>query len=62
MIFDTNDPRLTSYALGEIDPAERSEIEQLLADCEKARNYVAEIRQTAQWLSLIHISEPTRPY
>ena len=51
MIFDTNDPRLTSYALGEIDPAERSEIEQLLADCEEARNYVAEIRQTTQWLA-----------
>ena len=51
MIFDTNDPRLTAYALGEIDPAERSEIEQLLADREEARNYVAEIRQTAQWLA-----------
>ena len=51
MIFDANDPRLTAYALGESDPAERSEIEQLLADCEEARNYVAEIRQTAQWLA-----------
>ncbi|HMF37437.1 MAG TPA: von Willebrand factor type A domain-containing protein, partial [Isosphaeraceae bacterium] len=51
MIFDTNDPRLTAYALGEIDPSERSAIEQLLADCEEARNYVAEIRQTAQWLA-----------
>src|SRR5208337_1068409 len=51
MISDTNDPRLTAYALGEIDPSERSEIEQLLADCEEARNYVAEIRQTAQWLA-----------
>ena len=51
MIFDANDPRLTAYALDEIDPAERSEIEQLLADCEEARNHVAEIRQTAQWLA-----------
>ncbi len=51
MIFDTNDPRLTAYALGEIDPAERSEIEQLLAGRAEARNYVAEIRQTAQWLA-----------
>ena len=51
MIFDTNDPRLTAYALGEIDSAERSEIEQLLADRAEARNYVAEIRQTAQWLA-----------
>src|SRR5208283_231305 len=51
MIFDAHDPRLTAYALGEIDSAERSEIEQLLADREEARNYVAEIRQTAQWLA-----------
>ena len=58
MIFDTNDPRLTAYALGEIDPAERSEIEQLLADCEEARNYVAEIRQTAQWLAAELQKEP----
>src|SRR5208337_2016416 len=58
MIFDTNDPRLTAYALGEIDPAERSEIEQLLADCEEARNYVAEIRQTAQWLAVELQKEP----
>ena len=58
MIFDTNDPRLTAYALGEIDPAERSEIEQLLADREEARNYVAEIRQTAQWLAAELQKEP----
>ena len=58
MIFDTNDARLTSYALGEIDPAERSEIEQLLADCAEARKYVAEIRQTAQWLAAELQKEP----
>ena len=58
MIFDTNDPRLTAYALGEIDPSERSEIEQLLADREEARNYVAEIRQTAQWLAAELQKEP----
>src|SRR5208283_6053200 len=58
MIFDTNDPRLTAYALDEIDPAGRSEIEQLLADCEEARNYVAEIRQTAQWLAAELQKEP----
>ncbi len=58
MIFDANDPRLTAYALGEIDPAERSEIEQLLADREDARNYVAEIRQTAQWLAAELQKEP----
>lgn len=58
MIFDANDPRLTAYALGESDPAERSEIEQLLADREDARNYVAEIRQTAQWLAAELQKEP----
>jgi Ca-activated chloride channel homolog len=58
MIFDTNDPRLTAYALGESDPAERPEIEQVLADCEEARNYVAEIRQTAQWLTAELQKEP----
>src|SRR5271166_4755201 len=58
MIFDTNDPRLTAYALGEIDPSERPEIEQLLADCDEARNVVAEIRQTAQWLAAELQKEP----
>jgi len=51
MIFDTNDPRLTAFALGEIDPSQRSDIDQLLAESEEARKYVAEIRQTAQWLA-----------
>ena len=58
MIFDTNDPRLTAYALGEIDPSERSEIEQLLADRQEARNHIAEIRQTAQWLAAELQKEP----
>ena len=58
MIFDANDPRLTAFALDEIDPAARSEIEQLLADCEEARNHVAEIRQTAQWLAAELQKEP----
>ncbi len=51
MIFDANDPRLTAYALDEIDPSERAAIEQLLADCEEARIHVGEIRKTAQWLT-----------
>ncbi len=51
MIFDANDPRLTAYALDEIDPSERAAIEQLLADCEEARIHVGEIRQTAHWLA-----------
>ena len=58
MIYDANDPRLTAFALDEMDPAARSEIEQLLADCEVARNHVAEIRQTAQWLAAELQKEP----
>ncbi len=51
MIFDPNDPRLTAYALDELDPAGRAEIDLLLVDCEEARNHIAEIRQTAQLLA-----------
>jgi Ca-activated chloride channel family protein len=51
MIFDTDDPRLTAYALGELDPAQEQEIEQLLSYSDQARKFVAEIRQTVQWLT-----------
>ena len=32
MNFDIDDPRLTAYALGELDEAEKQAIETLLAD------------------------------
>jgi Ca-activated chloride channel homolog len=51
MIFDTDDPRLTAYALGELDPASHREIEDLLASSDEARRHVEEIRQTARWLA-----------
>ncbi len=51
MNFDPNDPRLTAYALGELDPLEQDELHQLLDESEEARNSVAEIRQTAAWLA-----------
>jgi Ca-activated chloride channel family protein len=51
MIFDTDDPRLTAYALGELDPSQHPEIARLLAESEEARKYIDEIRQTARWLT-----------
>ncbi|MGO9601721.1 MAG: YfbK domain-containing protein [Isosphaeraceae bacterium] len=51
MTFDTDDPRLTAYALGELDPAQEQEIKQLLSCSDEARKFVAEIRQTAGWLA-----------
>jgi Ca-activated chloride channel family protein len=47
----SNDPRLTAYALGELDGAERAEIEALLAKDEDARRVVEEIRATAALVS-----------
>ena len=32
MIYDNDDPRLTAYALGELEPSETAEVERLLAD------------------------------
>ena len=32
MTFDPNDPRLTAYVLGELEPAERAEVEAMLND------------------------------
>lgn len=46
----SDDPRLTLYALGEMEAAERAEFEALLAQDAEARAAVAEIRQTATLL------------
>ena len=51
MTFDTDDPRLTAYALGELDPDSHREVEELLASSDEARRYIEEIRQTASWLT-----------
>ncbi|QEH34095.1 von Willebrand factor [Aquisphaera giovannonii] len=51
MIFDTDDPRLTAFALGELDAAEAREVEALVAENEDARKFVEEIRQTSAWLA-----------
>jgi Ca-activated chloride channel family protein len=51
MTFDPNDPRLTAYALGEIDPSECPEIEAMLESSPEGRQALEEIRQTIGWLS-----------
>jgi len=53
-----DDPRLTTYALGEMEPAERAEFEQLLQQDETARAIVAEITGTAHHLGVALASEP----
>ncbi len=51
MTFDPDDPRLTAFALGELDDAERSEVEALVRDHPEARKLVEEVRATAQILT-----------
>lgn len=45
-----DDPRLTAYAIGELDDEDRAEIESFLADSEPARRFVADIRATSAML------------
>ncbi len=56
--FDPNDTRLTAYALGELDAAERAEIDQLLADSAEARAELAEIQETVGLLQTQLAAEP----
>ena len=51
MSFDIDDPRLTAYALGELDESEKQKVERLLADQPEARKSIEEIRLTASWLT-----------
>jgi len=46
MPLDPFDPRLTDYALGELDVAERAEVERELAESPEARAALAEIERT----------------
>jgi Ca-activated chloride channel family protein len=46
-----DDIKLTAYALGELEGAERAEVAAYLAGNEPARRYVAEVRATASLLS-----------
>lgn len=58
--FDADDPRLTAYVLDELEPAERAELEQLLASSPEARAAVGEIRETIGVLNSAYDSEPLR--
>lgn len=51
MTFDPDDPRLTAFALGELDEADRAAVESLLATSPEASRFVAEVRQTARILA-----------
>jgi Ca-activated chloride channel homolog len=49
--YDLNDPRLTAYALGELDQAERAAVEAQMSDCAETRRLVEEIQATARLLT-----------
>ncbi len=49
--FQPDDPRLTAYALGELDPTERTQVEALLVKSAEARTALEEIRETIGLLS-----------
>jgi Ca-activated chloride channel family protein len=51
MTIDSNDPRMTAFVLGELDPAERAVVEAMLLESPECRQAVEEIRQTTQWLT-----------
>jgi Ca-activated chloride channel family protein len=53
-----DDPKLTAYALGELNPAERAEIEAALKDSPECRQVVEEIRQLCGTLSKELKAEP----
>jgi len=58
MKIDPNDPRLTAYALGELDATEQEAIEHELLHSEAARQAVDEIRATAEVLKTELGAEP----
>ncbi|MEX0324966.1 MAG: von Willebrand factor type A domain-containing protein [Puniceicoccaceae bacterium] len=59
MKFSVNDPKITAYALGEIDdPKERQEIEAAVAASEELQQAVASIREMGDLLSESLAAEP----
>jgi len=58
MSIDPNDPKLTAYALGELDDTERAEVEAQLKESEAARQTVNEVRKTAALLTRELKAEP----
>ncbi|HMB04679.1 MAG TPA: von Willebrand factor type A domain-containing protein [Isosphaeraceae bacterium] len=59
MPLDYSDPRLTAYALDELDAAERAEVEAQLAGDPERRRFVEEIRATARLLTEQLHKEPS---
>jgi len=57
--IDPDDPRLTAYALGELDPAEGAAVEAVIAADPEARRVVDEVRATARLLVDRFALEPT---
>ena len=58
MSFDPNDPKLTAFVLGELDATEQSAIESQLAQCAQTRQFVEELRHTAELLTSQLAAEP----
>src|SRR5918994_6770016 len=54
-----DDPRLTAYALGELDASERSAIEVLLAESRESRQFVEDVRASAELLTAQLHREPS---
>ena len=58
MPFDPDDTRLTAFALGELDDADRAAVEAEIADCAESRKYIEEVRETARLLTEQFHAEP----
>ncbi|MCH7886034.1 MAG: hypothetical protein IIC01_12415, partial [Planctomycetes bacterium] len=58
MKIDSNDPKLTAYALGELDAKEQAEVEVQVGQSETLRQTVRSIRETADLLRNDLQSEP----
>ncbi len=56
--FQPDDPRLTAYALGELDLTERAQVEAMLAESAEARTALEGIRETIALLSRELTFEP----
>lgn len=51
MTFDPNDPRLTAYALGELDGDDQKAVASLISENDQARQFIDETRRLAGLLS-----------
>jgi Ca-activated chloride channel family protein len=58
--FDPNDPRLTAFALGELDDLDQAAVENLLSESDEARRHVESIRATASLLTA-HLKTEAAP-